>query len=122
MPEIISDLTGDEASCLMIMNEGAPLVDLGEHSRWHVPLRTLLNRGFVSQQRYPGGGTEYVITSFGQDAIKGWEDQSIRDVIEANNRVARQRPDAGLTPRQIQFLAEFYRNMTGRNPSEICDP
>lgn len=134
MMSIIPSLTEDEAAVLMIMKEGQPLVDLGEHSKWHGSLLSLAGRGLCSAVSQFKSGSEYAITEAGRTAAEEWENQSIRDVIQANNAVASNRRDYvtpdeisklrvyGLSPKQIAALANFYTNTTGRNASEICEP
>lgn len=123
MNEIQVPLTEDEAACLMIMKEGAPLVAM-EFSRWDKPIKTLAKRGLCAPRMMLGGGAEYVITDAGHVVCEAWENQSLRDVITANNNVAERREFNidGFTARQVKALADFYWKMTGRNPSEICPP
>lgn len=132
MPEIVPDLTEDEAACLMILKDGAGLLDMGGYSRWSKPVKSLVVRGFAKPRKIatfdPANNTaqafDYVITDAGRSVCEAWENQSLMDVIRANNSVAERKPidTGGFTEKQIRALADFYWKMTGRNPSEICPP
>lgn len=126
MNEIQAPLTEDEAACLMIMKEGVALLAL-PYSRWEKPIRGMLRRGFVQRQNMKGGGDEYVITDTGRAVCDAWENQSLIDVINVNNKVAESTVPfpvntVGFSEKQVRALADFYWKMTGRNPVEICPP
>ena len=91
MTDVVPKLTEDEAACLLIMKEGQALVDIGEFSKWHNPLLSLSRRGLCATAQKFNNGYEYVITDTGRQVVEAWEDQSLRDVIEANNKVASNR-------------------------------
>lgn len=45
----MTDLTSDERAVLMIAAEGESMIDLGEASRWHVPINSLVSKGLLKQ-------------------------------------------------------------------------
>ena len=133
MSEVVANLSTEEATCLMAMKEGAGLLDLGPYSRWHEAINSLVNRGYAKSRdvltfdpKNPHSkGCEYVITDAGRRVCDDWENQSIRDLIGANNAVALSKQGwhvRGFSEKQVDALANFYWKMTGRNPSEICPP
>lgn len=116
MSDIIPSLTEDEAAVLMIMKEGQPLVDLGEHSKWHGSLLSLASRGLCSAVSQFKSGSEYAITEAGRTAAEEWENQSIRDVIQANNKMAARKP---LGPHVVNGKL-FFQMPDGSSVNCIC--
>jgi len=85
-------LTIDEQTLLMIMREGPRMLAIG---RWEKTILSLYERGLVNQQTTPGGGTDYGLTYTGRELIDGYEDNEMREVIEAHNQNVTKIRDVG---------------------------
>ena len=129
MNDVIPEFTENEISALMVLAQGVGLLALGN---WEKSLKSLVSRGFAKPRQIstydPANNTaqayDYVITDAGREVCEAWENQSLMDVIKANNAVAQRSPIniSGFTEKQVRALADFYWKMTGRNPAEICPP
>lgn len=63
---VLPTLTDDERSVLLITREGGVIADIGDVSRWHAPINSLLKRGLLKQHdRFNN-----VITDAGIEAIE----------------------------------------------------
>lgn len=89
--ETISPLTHEESACLQIAAQGMSMIDMGEHSKWHKPLQSLVRRGFMAA----AGGDMHniVITAAGRAAIEVEEKDSDRELLGAINKGLAQRRD-----------------------------
>lgn len=62
--ELIPEFTQDEVTCLLILDDGAPLVGIG---RWQKPCEILARRGFATAT-----DNYYAITPAGRDAVEAY--------------------------------------------------
>ncbi len=78
----MSDLTGDEFTCLEIMSRGEALLAI---SRWESPLKSLAQKGLAD----PQDGFNYIITEKGREALGGHKQEVDTDwansFIKVNN-------------------------------------
>lgn len=117
---IMSDLTDDEYTCLMIMNEGQNLIAM-ENTRWNPSIKSLARKGYATTI----GNNNYVITDSGRHACEDREhknDQALTDLARGAISVH----NAQITTRN--FMAEAKANLvkaahaasaaTGDTPSQ----
>lgn len=79
MSEIITPLSNDERSVLMIAAQGQYMIPLG---RWAEPVLSLAKRGFLKKL----DDVNYVITEAGRLASDTAEDDAIRDMLKAGQK------------------------------------
>jgi hypothetical protein len=83
MNDIIAPLTVDEHAVLMIAAGGNQMIDLGEHSKWSVPIQSLIRKGFLkSNDRFNNE-----VTAAGRQALADFERAEDAELADAINRV-----------------------------------
>lgn len=106
------DLTQDELTVLLIAAEGKSMMPIG---RWEGPVKSLVAKGYLSAN----DKFNNVITAAGRQAANQDEDNTARQMIEANNAIvnckesARQMAEAISV--QLVDLAELSNRLTGDN-------
>lgn len=86
MTEIVSPLTTEESTVLQLAAAGESMIDMGEHSKWHTAINSLVKRGFLHRHDQFNN----VITPAGRAAIAAEEADSDRELgklIEGFGRV-----------------------------------
>lgn len=113
----MADLTNDELTVLMIAAEGEPMMPIG---RWEAPCKSLVKKGLLQPTPSSGdlaGMHNLRITEAGRAAATRGEDDSIRDLITVNNRIATGRREtaaaASAIAVQLVDLAEKSSAITG---------
>lgn len=113
----MSNLSNDELTVLMIAAENQPMMPIG---RWEAPCKSLVDKGLLSATpsfNDPSGLHNLRITKAGRAAATEGEDDSIRDLITVNNRIAtgRQETAAAASAIAVQLvdLAEKSSAITG---------
>jgi hypothetical protein len=117
---ILPTLTDDERTVLMIAARGESMIPIG---RWKPTILGLAKRGLMLKQ----DAFNYTITDAGRAATEGVEAAVDAEMKGAIGKFVEQSEMqdarvAGLSVRQILALGDFYRDATGKEPSEICPP
>lgn len=108
----MSDLTADELTVLMIASKGESMMPIG---RWEAPVESLVARGYLKRN----DKFNNVITDAGLAACEKLEDDGIRDLIDANNRIAHAKTQSRQAAEQIAKaladLATLSEKVTGED-------
>lgn len=86
MNEITAPLSDEEFALLEIHSQGGNVADLGEHSKWHVPINALVERGFLKRHDQ----FNHTITDAGRIALGGREkeeDHALGRMIETASKL-----------------------------------
>lgn len=113
----MTDLSQDELTVLLIANEGDRMMPIG---RWGAPSRSLLARGYLQPNpspQDPTGNFNLTITAIGRQAVTKDEDDTARQMIEANNNLVtgkqQARSQAEAIAVQMVDLVELSIKVTG---------
>lgn len=82
--ELIPVFTPDEITCLLIMDDGAPLFGIG---RWQKPCEVLAQRGFAKNEATGYDGSYYAITPSGRNAIKAYNEAEAAEFRRLSGRL-----------------------------------
>jgi hypothetical protein len=115
----MSDLTDDEYSCLMIMQNGMNLIRM-RNDRWHVSLTSLYSKSLIK----PIGNENFVINDAGLQALAAHEkflDADLGKTIEAHASITNRRQHVLTKMNEAQLaLVEASRlaaQTTGESPA-----
>lgn len=114
------DLSQDELTVLLIAAKGEPMIPIG---RWKVPMKSLVDRGFIQPHAHPGDPTGHFnhhITPAGRLEAERQDsayDQQLGALIGASNAIAHEQTKARASAEQIAVqlvdLAEAAHKITG---------
>lgn len=76
MNEIAVPISEEEYALLMIHSQGGNVADLGEHSKWHHPLVSLVSRGYLKRHDQ----FNHSLTTAGEAVLAGREQEEDRDL------------------------------------------
>lgn len=106
----MTDLTQDELTVLLIANLGESMMPIG---RWEKPIQSLLARGYIRA----ADKFNNFITDAGRKAVTRDEDDTARQMIEANNNLVtgkqQARSQAEAIAVQLVDLVELSIKITG---------
>lgn len=112
----ITPLTPEERAVLEICANNGVIADIGEYSKWHDPINSLLRRGFL--QRHDQFNNS--ITPAGRAAYEEHGDDDIREIIHASNAINGRQAAASAVIAQIAEnmakLARVTSALTGDEP------
>ena len=117
-----SNLNSDEVTVLMIANRGESMIPIG---RWETSVKSLADKGYMTQAIQGAlGPVNYIITDAGRRALAADEDDDIRQMIVASNRVVNARTQAQHSVEQAaKHLADAARASvlgTGDSPEQAA--
>lgn len=106
----MTDLTQDELTVLLIANQGESMMPIG---RWEKPIQSLLAKGYMrANDKFNN-----FITDAGRKAVTRDEDDTARQMIEANNNLVtgkqQARSQAEAIAVQLVDLVELSIKITG---------
>ena len=113
MTNIIEPLTQEERAVLMIAAHGESVMDLGEHSRWHGAIQSLVRRGMLTRHDQ----FNHSITDLGRaqsEAAEDAEDAAIADAVRGfEARVSAHRQQIAESPLGVYMTAQVGPSVAG---------